>query len=251
MKPFLPALALLAAYSLTTPAKAADSLGLGYDWAGAYFGINAGFASNGSTFDNSVYFDNNNYNDLVNRIEGDQATLMGGVLLGYNLQAGNVVFGAEADVNYLGFSDASSTAHDYDIYSATKKTSFDASWFGTLRGRLGYTIGGLLVYGTGGLATGDMEATASVKATDMINGEYAKWNGSASTMNWGWAAGAGIEYGISNVSFGLEYLYVDLGSADWNADPTGTLQDLAGNSNANGSVDYQFSVARATAKLKL
>jgi opacity protein-like surface antigen len=69
-------------------------------------------------------------------------------------------------------------------------------------------------------------------------------------VNWGWTIGAGMEYGIENWSLGIEYLYVDLGDADWDGD----LVEFA-NSNGElfdtkGSVDYQFSVFRATAKLR-
>lgn len=243
--------ALLIAACLGSRAEASDFLGPDFDWSGAYFGINAGFASNQSSVDNAVRLDGERYDELADRIAGDQSTLMGGGLLGYNIQIDHIVFGAEADINYLGFSDARSEVQDLDVYSVTKKTSFDASWLGTLRGRLGYTSGGLLVYGTAGLAGGDMEAKASVDALDIATGESVKWKGSTSSMNWGWAAGAGLEYGISNVSFGLEYLYVDLGSAEWNADPNGTIPDIVDNSSAKGSADYQSSLFRATAKLKL
>lgn len=132
----------------------------------------------------------------------------------------------------------------------TKNTTFDATWFGTLRGRLGYSLGGLLLYGTGGLAVGDMQATASVKAVDAINGEYVKWKGSTDSINWGWTAGLGAEYGISNVSFGLEYLYVDLGTAQWDGTTNGLITNIVENSKAKGSAEYQFSLVRATAKLQ-
>lgn len=242
---------LLTAAFLGSRAEASDFLGPDFDWSGVYFGVNAGLASNDSNVDNAVKIDGERSKELADRIAGDQSTLMGGGLLGYNIQIDHIVFGAEADLNYLGFSDAQSEVQDLDVYSVAKKTSFDASWLGTLRGRLGYTSGGLLIYGTAGLAGGDMEAKASVNALDVATGESVKWKGSTSTMNWGWTAGAGLEYGISNVSFGLEYLYVDLGSAEWDSDPTGTIPDIIDNSSAKGSADYQFSLFRATAKLKL
>ena len=251
MKIPLALLALLSPACFVASAHASDFLGPDFDWSGAYFGVNAGFASNDSSVSNAVKQGGETYQDLTGRIEDSQSTLMGGGLVGYNIQIDHIVFGAEADINYLGFSEASSQARNLDAYDVTQKTSFDASWLGTLRGRLGYTVGGLLVYGTAGLAGGDMNATASVQAVDLETGETAKWKGSSSTTNWGWAAGAGVEYGISNVSFGLEYLYVDLGSAAWDADPTGTIPEIVDNSNAKGSVDYQFSLVRATAKLKL
>lgn len=236
--------------ALCTLAGAPHALAAGFDWSGAYFGINAGFANNNSEVGNTVTYDPRSLESFANAIEADQATLIGGALLGYNLQLDRIVLGAEADLNYLGFSDSRSKISDLDIYAATSKTTFDASWFGTLRGRLGCTLGGFLVYGTAGLASGDMQATASVRATDVLTGQYGKWHGSADTLDWGWTAGAGVEYGISNVSFGVEYLYVDLGSTDWKVTSDGTLKDVLDTAKASASADYSFSVARATAKLR-
>ena len=96
-----------------------------------------------------------------------------------------------------------------------------------------------------------MQASASVNATDIATGESVKWDGSSDSTNWGWVAGAGVEYGISNVSLGLEYLYVDLGSAEWNGDRNGPIADFARNSDADGAADFQFSVTRATLRLGL
>lgn len=229
---------------------AAEVLAKGYDWSGAYFGVNAGLAANDSTVDSAMVRGVNSYRDVADRIEANQDALIGGALIGYSVQIDRIVLGAEADANYLGFSDTRSKVRNFDAFTATNKTSFDASWFGTLRGRLGYSLGGFLLFGSAGLAVGDMEATASIKATDVLTGRYATWHGSADAMNWGWTAGAGLEYGISNVSFGLEYLYVDLGGAEWNVRSSGSLADVVAPSGAKGSAEYQFSVARATAKLR-
>lgn len=72
-------------------------------------------------------------------------------------------------------------------------------------------------------------------------------------MNWGWSAGFGMEYGIEDWSLGVEYLYVDLGTTDWEADSDiaccgGNRQALEA-ADAEGELDYQFSVIRATARL--
>ena len=236
--------------ALSSAAAMAGALGPAYEWSGAYFGITAGWATNDTTLDISVDDPGSSFNDAVDRIEGDQATLMGGAVAGYNFQYNSIVFGIEASLDYLGFSDTSSQVRSLDIYSAASDTTFNANWLGTFRGRAGYTIGGLLLYGTAGLAAGDMEASASVNAIDMLAGEQAKWKSSTDAMNWGWTAGLGLEYGISNVSFGVEYLYVDLGSVNWDADPTGTLSSALG-LQLDGSADYQFSLLRATAKFHL
>ena len=234
-------------FLLAVPA-ASDVLAPGFDWTGVYAGVNAGIAANQSSFDSSLRDLDGTYDTLKGTVDGSQSGLMGGALLGYGLQRGNFVFGAEADLNYLGYSDTRSKLEDYDLYRATRKTTFDASWFGTLRGRAGLAAGGFLVYGTAGLAAGNLEATATIKAVDLATGDVAKWKGSTDATNWGWTAGAGLEYGISNVSFGLEYLWVDLGTAEWSGNLADT-PDAFENARVKGTADYQFSVTRATAKL--
>ena len=47
--------------------------------------------------------------------------------------------------------------------------------------------------------------------------EEVQYTASTDANNWGWTVGAGMEYGIDNWSLGVEYLYVDLGSAEWDA----------------------------------
>ena len=62
-----------------------------------------------------------------------------------------------------------------------------------------------------------------------------------------------MEYGIDNWSLGVEYLFVDLGSAEWDGDLNGhwqTMNSTALSSEGDGNVDYQFSVVRATAKIR-
>lgn len=238
-----------AALVFASQAQASELLASGYDWTGLYAGVNAGIFANSSSLNSSLRDIGDSGEAIKNTIEGDQSSLVGGVMLGYNMQVSRFVFGAEADLDYLGYSDTRKKLEDYGAYDATVKTTFDASWFGTLRGRAGLTAGGFLIYGTAGLAAGNMEATATLQAVDVATGETGKWKGSTNATNWGWTAGAGLEYGISNVSFGLEYLYVDLGTAEWSGKPSDLAADIANNSQLKGSADYQFSITRATAKL--
>jgi len=251
MKPLLAAAALLAAAGFAPGARAADVFATGHDWSGFYLGVNGGIGWNDSSVASDFDFQGQRVQSLMDQVDGDQSAYTAGVLLGYNLQYGHAVLGAEADLNYLGFNDNQSTMRNLDAYSATKDVSLEASWYGTLRGRAGVAALGILLYGTGGLAYGNMEASASVNATDIATGESVKWDGSSDSTNWGWVAGAGVEYGISNVSLGLEYLYVDLGSAEWNGDRNGPIADFARNSDADGAADFQFSVTRATLRLGL
>ena len=68
-----------------------------------------------------------------------------------------------------------------------------------MRGRVGYAFSNVLVYGTGGLAFGE------------LRGET--FGLSESHTNAGWTLGVGAEFGFAqNWSAKIEYLYVDLAS---------------------------------------
>jgi outer membrane immunogenic protein len=278
---FLAATAIVSAVTFTTAARAADIAPAAYDWSGFYFGLNAGAAWNNSEIDNSFEYTGgdieivggpppevlaDDINDALDAFEeqigGDDAVFTGGALIGYNWQHDSLVFGVEADINYADFSDEISREFNDvdlpfitgDLTDGSSNLSFDANWFGTLRGRLGFAADNFLIYGTGGLAYGHLEASADIDLID-DGGETVSYEASTDATNWGWTAGAGVEYGIGNWSLGLEYLYVDLGSAEWNADldetvADGNISDALALVEGSGNVDYQFSVVRATAKIR-
>lgn len=113
----------------------------------------------------------------------------GGLQAGYNLQGGPIVAGIEADLQLSGAEDR---------FAPWK---FSNPWFGTLRGRAGYAAGNLLFYGTVGLAYGALRAENTATGVSQ----------SGTTV--GWAAGGGVEFGLTaNWSARAEYLYVDLGN---------------------------------------
>jgi outer membrane immunogenic protein len=114
----------------------------------------------------------------------------GGVTGGYNWQSGQVVFGLEGDLQGTGADDR------FANYK------FSNPWFGTVRGRLGYAFNNILIYGTGGLAFGSLEAE--------LNGLQ------QSQTSVGYAVGAGAEFGIyQNWTAKIEYLYVNLSSNNY------------------------------------
>lgn len=253
MKPIVFASALVAVVTTASAASAADvAVPAAYDWTGFYAGVNAGAAINDTSIEQNQYFRGNRIKEQEDNLTSNQTVFTGGGMLGYNWQFDQIVLGVEADINYLGFSD--DRDFDRDLISpfgpidVTSSVSFDADWFGTVRGRLGFAHDNILFYGTGGVAYGHMEAEAKQNVS-----QYGKsrmdYEGSNSSTNWGWTVGGGLEYGLDRWSLGAEYLYVDLGSAEWDggfSGPAAAYIDAA----AKGTVDYQFSVVRATAKLR-
>ena len=101
---------------------------------------------------------------------------------------------------------------------------FSNPWFGTVRGRAGVAFSNVLVYGTAGLAYGDLRLdTAGL---------------TESHASIGWSAGAGIEVGFTpRWSAKAEWLYLDL--MDRGFSGTGTNNGLAANLIRFG-VNYHF-----------
>jgi outer membrane immunogenic protein len=145
----------------------------GYSWAGPYIGGNVGYAW--GSVDNSWT---------------KPSGFAGGVQAGYNWQQGLWVFGLEGDIQ--------ATSAD-DTFAPWK---FSNPWFGTVRGRGGYTFNNILVYGTVGLAFGELRANT--------------FGLTESHTNIGWTAGIGAEVGLTqNWSAKVEYLYVDLANSNF------------------------------------
>ena len=144
-----------------------------YSWAGPYIGGNLGWNWGG-----------------VDNIPTKPSGFVGGAQAGYNFQNGPWVFGIEGDIQGNGAS---------DTFAPWK---FSNPWFGTLRGRVGYALGNVMFYGTGGLAFGELRATT--------------FGVSESHTNAGWTAGVGAEMGFApNWSAKIEYLYVDLATSNF------------------------------------
>ncbi len=125
----------------------------------------------------------------------------GGLSAGYNIHSGPFVLGLETDIQL-------SSAEDR--FAPWK---FSNPWFGTLRGRGGYALNNILFYGTLGLAYGTLTAENTVSGVSQSN------------TGMGWAAGGGMEVGLTNSwTARAEYLYIDLNDRPFGV--TGTSNGL-------------------------
>jgi outer membrane immunogenic protein len=122
----------------------------------------------------------------------------GGLAAGYNWQFSPIgLLGIEGDLGYL------NTKRNFQDVNDSLSVGVKGSWYGTLRGRLGYVTGPSLLYVTGGAAGARLEQTFGATAAPTM----------VKTTEWGWTAGAGIETKLSRGwTAKSEYLYVDLGS---------------------------------------
>jgi outer membrane immunogenic protein len=119
---------------------------------------------------------------------------VGGGQIGYNYQTGNWVLGAEADLS------AGNLRGNHSIGELGIETKID--WFGTVRGRGGYASGGVLAYGTAGIAAGDV----------LIEYSLAGLSVSDQALQFGWTVGGGLEMKLTEVtSVKAEFKHIDLG----------------------------------------
>jgi outer membrane immunogenic protein len=138
--------------------------------------------------------------------------VIGGGQIGYNWHRGPTwVIGVEADIQGSGQSDSTTciTLCRPDAPALTR-ISQDLSWFGTVRGRLGWANGAALYYVTGGWAFGHVKTDT---AFQFNAGAPALDARSFSDNLSGWTVGGGIETRIAQKwTAKAEYLYMDLGT---------------------------------------
>lgn len=275
--------AIAADLSMAPTTYKAASIDPAYNWTGFYAGVNLGYGFGGKS--NSTGGQTNYANT-----SGDTGTethgpggpswstpsnlqgFLGGAQAGYNYQIGNRwVFGVETDFqggSIKGSSSASNTtsinllpfpAGGPNLWPVTgnMSASEQVNWYGTLRGRAGYLVPNtdLLLYGTGGLAYGQVKSSLCYSGGFLADAALgfggSNWNGCAnsSTVKFGWTAGAGVEYHIvGNWTAKLEYLFTDLGSVstDLSAPAFRNSNGSGGRTvSATNSQDVLFQTIRA------
>jgi len=181
-----------AAAPMTSPSSQAN-------WTGIYAGVNGGYGSaHVSTTD--IITNNGLGADGVYPNSGNLDGVLGGATIGANYQSGHVVFGAEGDWDRTNQTLAKSVSCTGGCV-ATGHSKI--RWLATLRGRIGYAINNVLLYGTGGAAF--VSAKDTQTQTVPVGAPAVVFRDTAL----GWTVGAGTEYAISkNLSAKFEYLYV-------------------------------------------
>ena len=238
MKLFKISAALLAATTLSTVASAADLIAAkpaaaAYvapvaPWGGLYVGVNLGYrwddARNVAV--NPVilpgFFPQLGTGATTTTSFGNNG-IAGGAQIGYNVQVGPVVAGAEADITFLGGNGGTGSVFQsiphptIGTIDTTITTSHKTNWVGTLRVRGGFTpMSNLLIYATGGLAYGQTSMSYSIfqNLTGFPATSPGLSGASVSGLKTGWTLGGGAEYLFSpNWTARIEYLYYDLGTS--------------------------------------
>ena len=152
---------------------------------------------------------------------------LGGAHVGYNWQWDQLVLGAEGDAEFADVTGSVVGPAPGNVIHINSRMDFDAS----VRAKLGWAFDRVLVYGTGGVAFGDVKT----KYFDTSLGPI----GSSDGVRIGWTAGGGIAYAITpNWEFGVEYRYTDLGQEK--------MHHVFNSDNIfNDNNDFKFSAVRA------
>jgi outer membrane immunogenic protein len=214
-----------------------------YNWTGFYVGANLGWSFGRSRTEFNIA--GVPFSSTSERMEG----ILGGLQAGYNWQSGRTVFGLETDIQATDqkgsssrsqfipgtpgtpgtpaipciFQDGPNTpciagtgipaiAAIPGIPSITSIVSYQNKlpWFGTFRGRLGFTPADRwMVYVTGGLAYGEVTTSEALN----VNGAVVGFSSDRTRL--GWTIGGGVEAALwSNWTWKVEYLYIDLGKVN-------------------------------------
>jgi outer membrane immunogenic protein len=155
------------------------------DWAGFYIGINGGGAWADVKFDDDPAFN-----------AKPSGGLFGGHA-GYNWQYGSVVAGLEVDFDGA------------DIKQTVLGVENKIDELASARARVGYVFfPNLLAYGTAGAGWGHLHLSDA-------------FGGTANANEFGWTAGAGLEYKlVEHVLLRAEYLHYDFARDSLNAKTT-------------------------------
>ena len=208
MKKLAAIFALSTFLALGATAKAADLVEapMVYDWTGFYIGGNIGYAFGGKDTVELRSTTETSFDDLGDlKVQG----IFGGGQIGYDWQVSSFVLGATADVEASNIHDSLKKEIVFEgLDEGNVHASDDINVWGTVRGRLGWAFDRVLIYGTGGLAWGDVDY--KMHAINILSGEQASLE--QHDVRFGYAVGAGLAWAIDeNWSIGAEYLYVNLG----------------------------------------
>jgi len=249
MKQFWRGFAGLLALTLASPAFAADlparaytkappmAVSPFYDWSGFYIGANAGYGwarddhadlVNGGgffTFGPGGPFGGVQRNEPRGAVYGGQ--------VGYNWQSANWVFGFElaGDGSNLRRTVPSTLAPGEFLRSKV-------DGFITVTGRVGYAFNNWLPYIKGGYAGADLRTLDFDNLGSSL--DHREWRS-------GYTVGGGLEYGFTpNWTVGVEYAFMDFGTATWRGNTIGPLptqeffSDNLKISTVTGRINYKF-----------
>ncbi|MDC7787648.1 TonB-dependent receptor [Rhodoplanes sp. TEM] len=196
------------------------------DWSGLYVGGFAGYGFgqiNGETTTAKGVAGGIPASESAN--QSPHGMLWGGQI-GYNYQLpSRLVLGLEGDLAFTQMTDyedvrSTEAATLVQRKHLNSRIDYEFDWLSTVRGRVGWSFGDLMIYGTGGLALmKETERRAQYRSTSATAtpGSTEYWfTEKAAEVRTGWTVGAGAEYAIGGGwSIKGEYLYANFGDEEF------------------------------------
>jgi outer membrane immunogenic protein len=171
---------------------------------------------------------------------------LAGAHAGYNWQQGAAVFGFETDLQatHLNSSMSGGLTHNPPIVplpaSDFASTTALIEYYGTVRGRLGWSAGQWMFFGTAGAAYGNVELSSTFSTLGL------RTFSQTSEQKIGWVVGAGFEYLLRpNLMLSLGYQYVDLGRIGISSTTTGISGPSSVTLSQAATVHAQFQTVMA------
>ena len=217
-----------AAWAADLGAPNAPAMAEVFSWTGFYFGGDVGLA--GVKYNFTSNFAETNDPGFANNPQSNALSptpFLGGGHAGFNWQfAPNLVVGVEGDWQSVRLH--SSICRQTDSSSIPcldgngnqdgfASMSGELNWVATARGRLGWAIDRLMIYGTGGAAFGKFDSSIGLSCLTSGCGsvDLNKLSASvaSSTQRTGWVIGAGVEWMFAqNWIVRGEYQHIDFGN---------------------------------------
>jgi outer membrane immunogenic protein len=192
-----------------------------WSWAGPYIGINAGVAQHHSKF-----FDLGDptccqfaFPAGGSFYTAKKSGLTAGAQAGYNWQFGNVVFGVEADGNWV---DGKKSAIVTSPFGVQVTANADLDWYTSVRGRVGLAFSRALIYVTGGVAVAQVSNDWGYLTSPQPRFNYKETRAAG-------IIGGGVEYMLTkNWLARVEGFYANFGTS-----PIATVSGFGGNYRSN------------------
>jgi outer membrane immunogenic protein len=234
-------------------AKAPVMVSAKQSWYGFYIGVHGGYAWGRNAIQltpDAFYTPLFAAAGLPGSVARDTKGFLAGITYGSNWQFDRIVIGTDSDFSFTDIKSSQTINAAFGGLPFTANASQRLTWFGTSRLRAGVLItDNILLYGTGGLANGRIEA-ASNNTINLAGGcllPGACPSGGITKNMWGWAAGGGIEYATGPWQFRAEYLHYDLGTVSYvmrdlvvPAATIGASAKVAGDM-VRGAITYRFN----------
>ncbi len=207
-----------------------------YNWTGLYAG-----AFSGSTWGEQHWFTENVGNPPNDTHDNPKfAGYLWGGQIGYNVQTGRWVIGVEGDYGFSNAHGGNACDDNGGIFAFFFTCEAEVHRLASVTGRLGYTWDRALFYFKGGLAAGEVTVQTTRNDGLSVSPSFTPTNGTTKWSN-GWTVGGGMEFALTpQWSAKAEYMYYDLGSANYAID-SGLVADAETRGSAvKLGVNYHF-----------